>query len=136
MTDFRSRHIMRRKATMRALRERDRRRAVAVGVVLTGALAAGILSGAYLARSMATARAVSHSTFLAQAEELRTGTVLFVPLEGNVCRQRVIDNATWRMADAGSVACDEAVSWNASAPGQKYFVAVRVDAIRSGFRAK
>lgn len=136
MDNIRARQIMRRKAAMRVLRARDRRRAILTGAVLTGAVAIGIVTGAYFARTVTTAKTASYTAFLAQAEELRTGTVLFVPLEGNICRQRIIDNETWHMADAGSVVCDEAVSWNSSAPGQKYFVAVRVDAIRSGFRTK
>jgi hypothetical protein len=64
---------------------------------------------------------------------LTTGSILFVPMEGNVCRERLIDNKTWRMRDKGYVVCDEAVSWNAHTKGQPYSPTSRVDAIRSGF---
>lgn len=64
---------------------------------------------------------------------LTTGSILFVPLQGNVCRQRLIDNKTWMMRDKGYVICDEAVSWNATAQGPSYSPLSRVDAIRSGF---
>ena len=66
--------------------------------------------------------------------ELQSGAILFVPIEGNVCRRRAIDNETWRLRDDGFVTCDEAVTWNSGASNQKYFVAVRVDQIRAGFK--
>jgi hypothetical protein len=66
---------------------------------------------------------------------LTTGSILFVPQEGNLCRQRLIDNKTWQMRDKGYVVCDEAVSWNANAQ-PPYSSATRVDAIRSGFLRK
>ncbi len=66
-----------------------------------------------------------------------TGSVLFVPLQGNVCRERLIDNKTWVMRDKGYVVCDEAVSWNANTvPTTTYSPTARVDAIRSGFTKK
>jgi hypothetical protein len=68
---------------------------------------------------------------------LATGSVLFVPLQGNICRERLIDNKTWLMRDKGNVVCDEAVSWNANTiPTTTYSPSARVDAIRSGFVKK
>jgi len=65
-------------------------------------------------------------------EYLSTGSILFVPQEGNLCRQRVIDNKTWFIRDKGYVTCDEVVSWNANIQGQPYSAISRVDAIRGG----
>ena len=48
-------------------------------------------------------------------DELRTGSILIVPPQGNVCRQKLIDNATWRIRDNGFVLCNDAVSWHADA---------------------
>src|SRR5687767_2727063 len=45
-------------------------------------------------------------------DELRTGSILIVPPQGNVCRQKLIDNATWQIRDNGFVLCDDAVSWH------------------------
>ena len=67
---------------------------------------------------------------------LATGSILFVPHQGNICRKRLIDNKTWRMHDKGYVICDEAVSWNANTVGQPYTATSRVDAIRGGFFKK
>lgn len=69
-------------------------------------------------------------------EYLTTGSILFVPLQGNICRQRLIDNKTWMMRDKGYVMCDEAVSWNANTQGSPYSPLSRVDAIRGGFFKK
>lgn len=70
-------------------------------------------------------------------DNYRSGSILFVPDEGNLCRKRVIDNKTWFIHDKGYVTCDEAVSWNATtvqAPRQSSVS--RVEAIRNGFFKK
>ena len=95
-------------------------------------LALTIFGTSYAAKMTPKGQA-AYAAFLAQANELRSGAILFVPVEGNVCRRRLINNKTWQIQDGGEVVCDEAVSWNATSPNQKYFVAVRVDAIRAGF---
>lgn len=69
-------------------------------------------------------------------DDLRTGSILFLPEQGNVCRKRIIDNATWRIRDAGAVICDEAVSWNANSAGNRISPIARIEAIRDGFHTK
>jgi len=115
-------------------RERDRHRGIVACVAVSAVLAAGILAGGYTAHTRASAERKENHMLAARVEELRTGAILYVPLEGNVCRLRLIDNGTWHTRDAGTVVCDEAVSWNSTLEGQKYFVAVRVESIRAGFR--
>ena len=67
-------------------------------------------------------------------DELRTGSILIVPPQGNVCRQKLIDNATWQIRDNGFVLCDDAVSWHSErGTGQ---AGVRIEAIRDGFFPK
>jgi hypothetical protein len=84
-----------------------------------------------------TASATSQAQAAAQLEAtLRSGPILFVPLTGNVCRQRVIDNETWRIRDAGEVICDEAVSWNATVPLNTYSVTSRLQALQSVFSTR
>jgi hypothetical protein len=69
------------------------------------------------------------------AEYLKTGSILFVPHQGNICRERLIDNKTWFIFDKGYVVCDEAVSWNANVNVQtSYSPIARVDAIRGFFK--
>jgi len=65
------------------------------------------------------------------AEDLTTGSLLIVPMFGNDCRQRRIDNATWRVWDDGVVRCDVALAQAADRRAQE--IASRVDIIRMGF---
>ena len=101
-------------------------------VVLSAVLAAGILAGGYAARPQPPDKAAAAA--LSRSQELRYGAILYVPVEGNVCRIRLIDNASWLTREGGTLICDDAVSWNSGVEGQKYFVAVRMESIRAGFR--
>src|SRR5262245_36373449 len=38
-------------------------------------------------------------------DELATGSIIFVPIVGNTCRKKLIDNATWQIRDIGLVDC-------------------------------
>jgi hypothetical protein len=60
------------------------------------------------------------------------GTILIVPIYGNECGQRLIDNATWRIWDNGVVQCDVALTQEADTRARQ-LSALRVDVIRSGF---
>lgn len=110
--------------------QRDRRRGLITCAGLSVVLAAAIIAGGAATKGT-SGGAMGHM----DSTGPQAGAVLFVPLEGNVCRKRSIDNETWRIRDDGYVVCDEAVTWNSGAASQKYFVAVRVDAIRAGFKA-
>ena len=114
--------------------ERDRRHGLITCAWLSAALAAAIIAGGTVTKISGSSSA-GNMAYMAPAGSMQSGAILFVPLEGNVCRKRSIDNETWRMRDDGNVVCDEAVTWNSGAANQKYFVAVRVDAIRAGFKA-
>ena len=113
--------------------ERDRRHGLITCACLSVVLAAAIIAGGTVTK--VSGSSAGDMAYLAPAGSLQSGAILFVPLEGNVCRKRSIDNETWRMRDDGQVVCDEAVTWNSGAANQKYFVTVRVDAIRAGFKA-
>jgi hypothetical protein len=133
----------------KAARHRDRRRALWAGAIILSICAGSLYMASHVTRSSDQLRSASRTGFgtgqgLAPGEGdgtgdeyLTTGTVLFVPLQGNVCRKKIIDNKTWLMRDKGYVVCDEAVSWNANtAPTTTYSPLARVDAIRSGFTKK
>jgi hypothetical protein len=134
-----------------AARHRDRNRALWAGAVLM-LICAGSLymasnvvkpsdqsrSASRMGQGLGSANGTSASGAGDQTGDdyLATGSILFVPLEGNLCRKRLIDNKTWMMRDKGYVICDEAVSWNANIQGQPYSPLSRVDAIRNGFAKK
>jgi len=106
--------------------------AILVGIVLAGGY--GVQQKMAIAAEQAALRAAQFAS--AVKAELRTGTVLFVPLGGNVCRRRLIDNTTWTMRDGGQVECDHAVSWNANTPESEQFLGERAGAVRTSFRQR
>jgi hypothetical protein len=61
-----------------------------------------------------------------------TGSILFLPSQGNACRQSIIDNRTGVIRDNGIVACDAALPQSIANPTHTWPTA-RVDAIRDGF---
>jgi hypothetical protein len=115
--------------------QRDRRRVIITCAGLFAMLAVAIVLGGHHAAKTAGPSGANPKGETASAGERHAGSVLFVPVQGNVCRKRVIDNATWRLRDDGYVTCDEAVTWNSEAQNQKYSVTERVDQIRAGFKA-
>jgi hypothetical protein len=125
----------RKRVTAQTSFDRDRRRGLATCACLTAILAVAIIAGGAVTKSGGTSGTDRGREMAYLDGELRSGAVLFVPMEGNVCRKRVIDNQTWRLRDDGFIECDEAVTWNSGAENQKYVVTIRVDAIRAGFKA-
>src|SRR5215207_9468508 len=116
---------MRRKnVKLRTSFERDRRRGLITCTCLSAILAAAVIAGGTVAKLSGASSFNSgrEMAYLDAAGVLRSGPILFVPVEGNVCRRRVIDNQSWRIRDDGFVECDEAVTWNSGAENQKYFV--------------
>lgn len=107
--------------------------AVSLTVVL-GALLVGYGVQAQIAGEAARIARRAEQIALATKEELKKGTLLFVPVYGNVCRQRWIDNATWTIRDGQDVICDEAASWTVNTKPTDQSVAQRMDAVRDGFR--
>jgi hypothetical protein len=66
-------------------------------------------------------------------DDIYTGSILFMPMEGNACRQHLLDNVTGRIWDNGVVACDSALAKGSA--GKNYgWSAARIDAVRDGFR--
>lgn len=81
----------------------------------------------------ASPAATSRTAVSKQADDdLSTGSIVFVPVVGERCQSRLIDNATWRIRDNGTVDCRTALSNTASGPRLRWSTA-RVDVIRDGF---
>ena len=66
-------------------------------------------------------------------DDLTTGSIVFVPVLGNKCRQNLIDNATWQVREVGEIPCDQALApkgrRSSSGPPTS-----RLEIIRDGFR--
>jgi uncharacterized protein (AIM24 family) len=134
----------------KAARNRDRKRALWAGALILLICAGSLYMANHVVRSsdqFRNANRIGKSDGAGKQAStsgtgngdgyLATGSVLFVPMEGNICRERLIDNKTWFIRDKGYVACDEAVSWNANTVATTtYSPVARVDAIRNGFARK
>lgn len=135
----------------RAAHHRDRNRALWAGAALMLIFAGSLYMAAHVIKPSDSQRSANRAGQSAMASKqasgsgagdqngddyLSTGSILFVPHHGNICRKRLIDNRTWLMRDKGYVICDEAVSWNANTQGPSYSPTSRFDAIRGGFFKK
>ena len=106
----------------------DRRRAVIVGCVLGGLL----LTTALVSNGLPSLNGASPDGGRGRGEELSAGAVLFVSPQGNQCLQRMIDNATLRIRDHGTVDCDAALAERGGSTPNRW-APQRVDVIREGF---
>ena len=116
-------------------KEQQRGLMIAVSLTLVlGALLVGYGVQAQIVGEAARMARRAEQIALATKEELKKGTLLFVPVYGNVCRQRWIDNATWTIRDGQDVICDEAASWTVNTKPTDQSIAQRMGALRDGFR--
>ena len=65
--------------------------------------------------------------------EIYTGSILYMPDEGNICRQLLFDNRLGLFTDNGYVDCESA-AYQGGADAPKRWSAARVRVIASGFR--
>jgi len=118
-----------RSGTTRTWRSRDHRQALAICFIF-GAIAVLLLGP--VIRNTPSGGTRTAATPGAQGDDLTTGSIVFVPIFGNHCRSRLIDNATWQIRDNGTVDCTAALAHNAS--GRRVgWSAARVDVVRQGF---
>ena len=96
------------------------------------ALAAVIGLAVFLGTGTPQATRVASAPLAQSDDDLTTGSIVFVPILGNRCRKRLIDNATWHIRDDGEVDCSTALSQSTNAHPR--WSAARVDVIRKGFR--
>lgn len=124
------------KVVRQAARQKYSRRERRIGMVLVGLFGLVFAGGFTWTASVQWQNLVDADALAMTAaeKERRRAAVLFVPLKGNVCRRRIIDNDTWLIGDAGFVICDEAVTWNSNYPDMKFQFAERMEQMRSGFR--
>jgi len=67
-------------------------------------------------------------------EEIYTGSILYMPNDGKVCRQLLFDNQTGQLTDNGYVGCEQA-AYN-GIDGPKHWTTARIRVIASGFRGE
>ncbi len=98
-------------------------------VVIAAALGLGALAADKYAVAMrqTTATATAPSD-----DEIYTGSILYMPDDGNVCRQLLFDNHNGRFSDNGYVDCERA-AYQGSLDSPKQWSAARLRVISSGF---
>jgi hypothetical protein len=110
---------------------RESLRAFFAGAFLAGVFALALfVSG--VSKPQQTAPAASRHSTEQEDDELRTGAILFIPFQGNNCRQHMFDNISGRIWFFGYVDCESAISRYAG-DGARRWSSARVDAIRDGF---
>lgn len=119
-----------RSAKRRALAQ-DLSRAAIVTFALVGAGAVTAIAGVGWQISSPEKAAV-RSASTAGNNNLTTGSIVFVPTSGDICRQSEIDNATWQIRKVGEVPCQQALSAAAHKDGPG--AGTRIAIIRDSFR--
>lgn len=86
----------------------------------------------YVTAKQAAAKAAAAAA-AASDEEIYTGSILYIPDRGDLCRQLLFDNQNGQFTDNGYVDCERAANGDAN-DGAKRWPAARVRVISSGFR--
>jgi hypothetical protein len=125
--------IMDRRARQRKARllKRDSVRQT-LAVIAAGSLLGVSLfaTGEYItAKQRASAQAAALAA--AKDDEIYTGSILYMPVEGRTCHQLLFDNLSGRFTDNGNVDCINAAYRSASEP--KQWSAARVRVISTNF---
>jgi hypothetical protein len=113
--------------------EKDNRRDIAQVTLAFACLAAVVAFTLFVdSGPAAVTRRAAAPPHVPTEEEIYTGSILFMPYEGNDCRQSLLDNLTGQIRDNGVVPCDRAMI-DAGSTQRRAWSAARVDAIRDGF---
>ena len=114
-------------------RSRDGKRLVVVVLALGSVLALGLFAtDEYATAPQQAPLAVTAATGQSKGQ-VYTGSILYMPNNGNVCHQLFFDNHTGTFTDNGNVDCERAYDLDASG-APKEWSSDRVRVISSGFR--
>jgi hypothetical protein len=115
-------------------RSRERSRQIAVLAVMAGVLVAGLLvAGKFEVWQTLFGRSAAQLAAARSDDEIYTGTILYEPPQGALCRELLFDNRTGRVQDNGLVDCEQAYyRGSGKAVGQS--AAPRAVAISESFR--
>jgi hypothetical protein len=116
-----------RQRTKKRSRRSERARRIAAVVAVTVLLAAGFFVATETKIQLSAAKPVP----MPSDDEIYTGSILFVPDDGRVCRRFLFDNRTGRLVDNGLVDCESAYYRTPGAPSPSV---ARTQAISETFR--
>ena len=83
-------------------RERSRR------LVVLAAIGAVVAAGLFAKKEIGIRRSSAEQVIAPSGDEIYTGSILFVPNDGRICRQILFDNRTGLLSDNGLVDCEQA----------------------------
>src|ERR1700689_3724363 len=87
-------------------RGRERSRQMVVVAAIGGVLATGL----FATREIQIPRSPAVATIApSDDDEIYTGSILYMPYDGKICRQVLFDNRTGRLNDNGLVDCERAI---------------------------
>ncbi len=114
---------------------RDGRHAVLAAILLTFVVAASLSDGHLIPDFITRGNPVVAESPQPADDDLRTGSILITPRDGNICELRLIDNRTGQIRPGGNVECNDAVTWH-PVRSDAYTAQSRIEVIRDGFVAK
>lgn len=112
---------------------RDRAHQAVIVLGIGATLALGLLAtDEYVTVRQRTAAAAAAAQ---SDDEIYTGSILYMPDEGNICHQVLFDNQTGLLTDNGNVDCERA-AYQSTLDTPKRWSAARVRVISTGFRQR
>ena len=129
--DIQAKIFMRRpkQRTKRQNSRSERARRITAIVAVLALLAAGLFAARDVKIQLTSAKPVPTPS----DDEIYTGSILFVPDDGKVCRRILFDNRTGQLSDVGLVDCQSAYYRSPNAPPAQLSV-TRTQAISETFR--
>ncbi len=117
----------------RPAKKRRRTRILSRQPMAVVAIAAALAIGAIAAdRYAAAQREAVSSAGGPSDDEIYTGSILYMPDDGKVCRQLLFNNRSGRFSDNGNVDCEQA-AYRGSLDAPKQWSVARLHVISSGF---
>jgi hypothetical protein len=116
-----------RKRTKRRSTGAERARRIAAVAAVTALLAGGFFAATETNIQLSAAKPAP----VPSDDEIYTGSILFVPDNGRVCRRFLFDNRTGRLSDGGLVDCESAYYRTPRTPSPSI---ARTQAISETFR--
>ena len=112
--------------------ERSRQMTMLVGIA--GMLAIGLFVGAeFEFGRLPPGRSLAEPAATPSDDEIYTGSILYMPEQGSICRQFLFDNRTGRVQDNGLVDCEQA-AYRGMSEAAKQWSTARALVISESFR--
>lgn len=75
-------------------------------MIVLGLISAVVAAGLFAKNEIEITQSKARPVIAPNDDEIYTGSILFVPYDGRICRQVLFDNRTGRLNDNGFVDCE------------------------------